>query len=189
MSKSGNYTTLTSELGNNVTLLATNNASYPFVVALNDGANQMGVSNGYDPAVITFWNDLNDGGNQVQIREVADFDPTEAMAILQAKYSTTVNVTYEVYDGATLVESLNAVQDKNSAVSIPVALQKNTWYYDYTASGTIGETDCTITVARTYKAGVVTSLVEVYTRSKIVDINHQKKCKLNSHFNEIGNDN
>ena len=159
VSKSGQYTTLTSELGDNVTLLTgTGNANYPVVVALQDGAYQMGISNGYSPAVITFWNSLSDGGNQVQIREVADFDPTEAMAILEAAYSTTVTVTYEVYDGATFVESLNVVQDKNSAVSIPAALQKNTWYYDYTASGTIGTTDCTITVARTYKSGVVTSL-------------------------------
>lgn len=159
VSKSENYTTLTSELGDNVTLLTgTGNASYPFVVALQDGAYQMGISNGYDPAVITFWNDLSDAGNQVQIREVADFDPTEAMAILEAAYSTTVTVTYEVYDGETLVESQKVVQDKNSAVAIPDALLKNTWYYDYAASGTIGQTDCTITVNRTYKSGVVASL-------------------------------
>lgn len=161
VSKSGQYTTLTSEIGDNVTLLSTSNANYPVVVALQNGAYQMGISNGYDPAVITFYNDLNDWGNQVQIREVDDFDPTAAMAILEAVYSTTVTVTYEVYDGETLVESLKVVQDKNSAVAIPAALQKNTWYYDYTASGTIGETDCTITVARTYKPGVVTALSEL----------------------------
>ena len=158
VSKSANYTTLTSEVGDNVTLLSTTNSSYPFVVALQDGAYQMGISNGYDPAIITFYNDLNDAGNQVQIREVADFDPTEAMAILEAVYSTTVNVTYEVYDGETFVESQKVVQDKNSDVSIPAAIQKNTWYYSYTASGSIGETDCTIRVARTYKTGVVTAL-------------------------------
>ncbi len=158
VSKSGQYTTLTSELGDNVTLLTTSNANYPVVVALQDGAYQMGISNGYNPAVITFYNDLNDKGNQVRIFEVADFNPTEAMAILEAAYSTTVKVTYEVYDGGTLVESLDAIQDKNSAVSIPAALLKNTWYYDYAANGTIGESDCTITVNRTYKSGVVTSL-------------------------------
>ncbi len=159
VSKSGNYTTLTSELGDNVTLLTgTGNANYPFVVALQDGAYHMGISNGYNPAVITFWNSLSDGGNQVQIREVDDFDSSAAMAVLEATYSTTVTVTYEVYDGETFVERLNAIQDKNSAVSIPAALLKNTWYYDYTASGTIGESDCTITVNRTYKSGVVTAL-------------------------------
>lgn len=162
VSKSGQNTTLTSELGDNVTLLTgTGNANYPVVVALQDGAYQMGISNGYNPAVITFYNSLSDGGNQVQIREVGDFDSSAAMAILEAVYSTTVTVTYEVYDGETLVESLNVVQDKNSAVAIPAALQKNTWYYDYAASGSIGETDCTITVARTYKPGVVTSLSEL----------------------------
>jgi hypothetical protein len=158
VSKSGQYTTLTSELGDNVTLLSTSNANYPVAVALQNGAYQMGISNGYDPAVITFYNDLNDGGNQVKIREVGDFDSSAAMAILEAAYSTTVSVTYEVYDGSTFVESLRVVQDKNSAVAIPAALQKNTWYYDYAASGSIGESDCTITVNRTYKTGVVTSL-------------------------------
>ncbi len=158
VSKSGQYTTLTSELGDNVTLLTgTSNANYPVVAALQDGAYQMGISNGYDPAVITFWNSLSDGGNQIQIREVADFDPTDAMAILEARYSTTVKVTYEVYDDETLVDSRTVVQDKNSAVSVPAVLTPNTWYYDYTPSGSIGTSDCTITVDRTYKTGVVTS--------------------------------
>ncbi|MBO4592697.1 MAG: hypothetical protein J5678_00680 [Bacteroidaceae bacterium] len=152
-------TKLISELGDNVTLLTgTGDTRYPVVAALQDGAYQMGISNGYDPAVITFWNSLSDGGNKVQIHAVADFDPTEAMAILEAAYSTTVEVTYEVYDGETFIESKKVVQDKNSAVSVPASLLKNTWYYDYTPSGSIGTSNCTITVARTYKAGVVTTL-------------------------------
>lgn len=155
VSKSEDYTTLTNEVGDNATLLNSTSASYPFVIALNDGANQLGISNGYDPAVISFWNSLSDGGNQVQIIEVADFDPTAALAVLEAAYSTTVKVTYELYedDGTTLVKSVDVIQDKNSEVSIPDAWTSS--IYDYTPVGTIGTTDCTIKVTRTLKAGIV----------------------------------
>lgn len=154
VSKSGDYTTLTDIAGDNVTLLATSNAGYPVVVAFQDGAYQGGVSNNYTPAVITFWNNVNDGGNQAKIVEVADFDPTEALEA----FSTTVNVTYEVRDGETLIASEVVIQEKNSAVSVPASLLAQTFVYDYTPSGTIGTSDCTITVARTNKAGVVATL-------------------------------
>ena len=154
VSKSGSYTTLTDLAGDNVSLLATTNTAYPTVVAFQNGAYHGGISNGYTPAVITSWNDLNDGGNQAKILEVADFDPTEALET----FKTTVNVTYEVRDGETLIASEVVVQSKNSAVSVPASLLTQTFVYDYTPSGTIGTSDCTITVARTVKTGVVTSL-------------------------------
>lgn len=154
VSKSGSYTTLTDLAGDNVSLLATSNTNYPTVVALQDGTYHAGISNGYDPAVITFYNSLSDGGNQVKILEVADFDPTEALET----FNTTVNVTYVVYDGETFVASEVVVQAKNSAVSVPSSLAAQTFVYDYTPSGSIGTSDCTITVARTIKTGVVTSL-------------------------------
>ena len=77
-----------------------------------------------------------------------------------ALLSTMVNVTYNLYDvdGTTLLDSKTVEQEKNSAVSIPSSFITKTWLYDYSASGTIGESDCTITVNRTYKSGVVTSL-------------------------------
>ena len=155
VSKSGGYTTLTDIAGDNVTLLTgTNNANYPVVVALQDGAYHAGISNGYDPAVITHYNSLSDGGNQVKILEVADFDPAEAVET----FNTTVEVTYEVRDGETLIASEVVVQAKNSAVAVPSSLTTQTFVYDYTPSGTIGTSNCTITVARTVKADVVTSL-------------------------------
>ena len=154
VSKSGSYTTLTDIAGDNVTLLATTNTGYPTVVAFQDGDYQGGVSNSYTPAVITFWNDLSDGGNQAKIWEVADFDPTEALET----FNTTVNVTYEVRDGETLIASEVVTQLKNSVVAVPSSLTTQTFVYDYTPSGTIGTTDCTITVARTNKAGVVATL-------------------------------
>ncbi|MBP5770696.1 MAG: RICIN domain-containing protein [Bacteroidaceae bacterium] len=154
VSKSGSYTTLTDIAGDNVSLLATTNTGYPTVVAFQDGAYQGAVSNNYTPAVITFWNDLNDGGNQAIIAEVADFDPTEALET----FNTTVDVTYEVRDGETLIASEVVTQAKNSAVAVPASLLTQTFVYDYTPSGSIGTTDCTITVARTIKSGVITSL-------------------------------
>ena len=66
-----------------------------------------------------------------------------------------VNVTYNLYesDGTTLVSSVTAEQEVNSAVAIPTSLTNN--YYDYTTEGTIGTTDCTIKVTRTLKSGIV----------------------------------
>lgn len=154
VSRSGDYTTLTDAYGDNVTLLATTNAAYPTVVAFQDGAYQGGVSNSYTPAVITFWNSLTDAGNQAKIVEVADFDPTEALEA----FNTTVNVTYEVRDGETLIDSETVLQEKNSAVSVPASLLTQTFVYNYAPSGSIGTSDCTITVARTIKTGVVTAV-------------------------------
>ena len=74
--------------------------------------------------------------------------------------STIVNVTYNLYDvdGTTLLDSKIVEQEKNSDVSIPSSFITKTWLYDYSHSGTIGESDCAITVNRTYKSGVVPSL-------------------------------
>jgi hypothetical protein len=155
VSKSGNYTTLTDVAGDNVTLLTgTGDTGYPTVVAFQDGTYHAGISNGYNPAVITFYNSLTDAGNKAKILEVADFDPTEALET----FNTQVNVTYEVRDGETLIASEVVMQPKNSAVSVPASLLTQTFVYDYTPSGTIGTSDCTITVARTNKAGVVATL-------------------------------
>ncbi len=72
-----------------------------------------------------------------------------------------VNVTYNVEDGGSVVATQTVQQEKNSAVSIPVALTSNTTIYDYTASGSIGDTDCTITIVRTLKNGVVTNISDI----------------------------
>ena len=81
--KNGGLTSLQNTAGNAVTLLASEgNANYPTVVALiGDGDNKhhIGISNGYDPAVITSYNNLTDGGNRVQVIEVGSFDAAEAL--------------------------------------------------------------------------------------------------------------
>ena len=83
----GQYTALTEAPVQTVSFLnGTRSAKYPWVVALNveDGQKQMGISNGYDPAIITFYNDLGDGGNTVRIEKVAAFDATAALAAIDA---------------------------------------------------------------------------------------------------------
>ncbi|MDY6297384.1 MAG: hypothetical protein SPL50_03725 [Alloprevotella sp.] len=72
-----------------------------------------------------------------------------------------VNVTYNVVDGEKVIGTSVVQQEKNSTVTIPVELLANTTIYDYTASGTIGESDCIITVVRTMKEGVVTDAAQI----------------------------
>ena len=87
---------------------------------------------------------------------LTDAQVTEINTINTALTSTTVNVTYELYesDGTTLVSSEIVVQNKNSAVAVPSSLTANP-YYDYATEGTIGTDDCTIKVTRTLKDGIV----------------------------------
>ena len=79
--KSEGYTSTSDSPTETVSLLATTNTSAPVVVALS-GQYQMGVSNGYSPAVITFWNDLNDGGNQAIITAVGETDFSTVLATI-----------------------------------------------------------------------------------------------------------
>ena len=87
VSRAGDYTTFTNTPTQTVSFLnGTRSADYPWVFAFNttDGQKQIGVSNSYDPGVITFWNDLNDEGNTVRL-EIADiFDSKEALVLINA---------------------------------------------------------------------------------------------------------
>ena len=76
--------------------------------------------------------------------------------------TTPINVTYKVVesDGTTEVTSSVVKQEANSDVAIPTSLLNN-FIYDYATSGTIGGEDCTITVTRTFKAGVVHALTDL----------------------------
>lgn len=91
--------------------------------------------------------------------QAADLTTAEIDAINAANtalLSTTVNVTYELYesDGTTLINSEVVVQNKNSEVNAPTSFTSNA-YYDYAIDGTIGTSDCTIKITRTLKAGIV----------------------------------
>ena len=91
VAKKGDYTTVVDYPEAYVTLEASGNTNFPVVVALN-GTNHMGISNGYNPAVITKHNDLNDAGNQSKIVAVADKDSyayfKEGYRVLIAKAET-----------------------------------------------------------------------------------------------------
>ena len=84
--------------------------------------------------------------------------PSLVITVVDAS-ATIVNVTYELYDSSdptTLINSVVVSQEANSAVNVPTSLM-NTAFYDYSVSGTIGDTDCTIIVTRTQKEGTVLS--------------------------------
>lgn len=151
VSKSGNYTTLTASPGDKVTLLASSGSTdFPTVVALN-GTIHMGISNGYNPAVITFWNDLADGGNRVAICEAADFDATDALSAISEYYHPSYTVTYIVKDGNDNVLFTSApIPASNGAniTTLPTVYQIPDFYtyntVDVTISAT-GNTDVVFT--------------------------------------------
>ena len=104
--KAGEYTGLVDYPEAHVTLEATDNTNYPVVVALN-GANHMAISNGYDPAVITKYNDLNDEGNQSRIVAVeGTFDLADALAKINMNLAAERNALLAV------VKSANAAYDE-----------------------------------------------------------------------------
>ena len=84
---------------------------------------------------------------------------------------TTVNVTYKLVesDGTTVVSSTTKKQEGNSALISPLpgtgmdykGFFHEKFYYDYAVSGTIGDTDCTITITRTEKTGLVKALTDL----------------------------
>lgn len=73
--KKDGYTTYSDEPTQAIELLdAQGTKFYPFVAAFVNGENKhhIGISNSYAPPVITFYNDLNDGGNKIKLREVTE---------------------------------------------------------------------------------------------------------------------
>ena len=88
-------------------LEGTRSEAYPWVVAFDTaaGEKQISVSNGYDPGVITSWNDLSDSGNTVRLEIAAAFDATEALELLEGY---TLTVSDATYGWATLVLGFNA---------------------------------------------------------------------------------
>ena len=114
--KNGDYTAVVTYPEAHVTFEATSNSDYPVVVALN-GANHIGVSNGYDPAVITSWNDVTDGGNQVNIVAVeGTFDFTEALARFDMGLAAERNALLAVVEIANTV--YEAIEDKTQDAAV-----------------------------------------------------------------------
>lgn len=86
---------------------------------------------------------------------------------------TTINVTYKLVEsnGTTVVSSTTKKQEANSDISTSAihsltgidfnGFWHEKFYFDYDISGTIGDTDCTITITRTEKPGVVKGLSDL----------------------------
>ncbi|MBO5677530.1 MAG: FIVAR domain-containing protein [Bacteroidaceae bacterium] len=84
--KSGNNTAYSDDPTQEVVFLKGQGSKfYPFVVAFVDGENQhqIAISNTYDIPIITYWNDLDDPGNTVEIREVDDYDFTDVVTKIE----------------------------------------------------------------------------------------------------------
>ncbi len=69
----------------------------------------------------------------------------------------TVNVTYDLYENGTKVDSKVVEQEAKSSVTIPTAWTAayDTFVWDITTEGTIGYRDCTINVTANLKDGIV----------------------------------
>ena len=117
------------------------------------------------------WNRSSDGtsyqnrvdndaaGNTVGYWDSGEYSGTSGNNIwyvYEVSFEEGVNVTYNLYesDGETLVQSEVVLQQKNSDVSTPSSFTSGYKATDYTyeTTGTIGTTDCSISVVRTLKA-------------------------------------
>ena len=84
VSKEGSYTKFTDAPIQSVYLQNGKKANgCPWVVTFNDNS-QIGISNGYNPNVITFYNDLSDEGNCVKIEFAGEFNSTEIVEHINA---------------------------------------------------------------------------------------------------------
>lgn len=73
-----------------------------------------------------------------------------------------INVSYQLAesDGTPVGAPVVVKQEVNSEISVPASITSAA-YYDYAVTGTIGDADCTITVKRTMKSGVVHALTDL----------------------------
>ncbi len=92
--KGQTYTTYSEVPTQGVELLAANGSRfYPFVAAFVNGESKhhIGISNSYEPPVISFYNNLGDGGNKVKIREVTAGYMADGAAELLANAVATID--------------------------------------------------------------------------------------------------
>ena len=84
---------------------------------------------------------------------------------------TVINVTYRLLNEGSneVVSSTTVKQEANSGIITPLpgtgmdfnGFFHEKFYYDYNVSGTIGDTDCTIDITRSEKAGLVKTLSDL----------------------------
>ena len=95
VSRNGDYTTLTEDPIHTASFLnGTRSANFPWVVALNttEGQKQIAVSNNYTPGIITFYNNLGDGGNTVRLEKATVFAPETALEKIKTYETNAIKV-------------------------------------------------------------------------------------------------
>lgn len=113
---------------------------------LFNGSNYINEQNHSNHNLIYWWQFADDAGSQWTVEEVP------------------VNVTYNLEVGGQVVNTIVVEEvSPNSEVAVPAVLTAaySPLCYDFATSGTIGSTDCTITVTATPKTGLVTALSEL----------------------------
>jgi len=133
-----------------VTITATNNATYPWFFSF-DSSHNINV-NGSGTVLIDTWSTI-DAGNSNAIIEVADFDPTDAIAMLDAYYHPTATVTYVLSDANGVIYTSEAIPGAIGATitAVPTDLQRP--FCNYSAvNKTLVNGANTVNVTVTYDA-------------------------------------
>ena len=116
-------------------------------------------------------NDYSMGGDNA----IALWARAHPYAFYQVQEVTYVFNTYVLKESdGTIVEKTVIKQFANDDLSIPAAWTANTGY-DYVTEGTLGDDNATITVTRTIKTGIVTSLTDLnITEGAIYDLSGRR---------------
>ena len=84
-------------------------AEYPYCITIG-GFIANSASGTNTGVVVNTWNNATDGGNQTAFVEASDFDPAEALAMLERYYGNQLEVHYRIVDaGGNLLDELTAM--------------------------------------------------------------------------------
>ena len=151
--KAGDNTAYSNVPSQSIELLdAEGSRFYPFVAAFVDGDNRhhIGISNGHNIPVITNWNDLNDNGNKIKLREVTPGYMAEGAAELLAAAVTQIDNYLAAQELkpelAAKIAEVQALLDKNyldteDATALTSAKNAAQAVYDEPTSGSVALTE------------------------------------------------
>ena len=98
---------------------------YHWIIALNatERVSHVGISNGFDPAVITHYNSTNDEGNNSRIEKVVTFDPTNALAKISTYETNAIKVELleKIGEANEYSEKTYLPEDKRTGLSTAAA--------------------------------------------------------------------
>ena len=93
------------------------NANYPYCITMG-GFIANSASSTNTGVVVNSWNSATDGGNQTAFVEAGEFDPTEALAALDAYFSNQLEVIYRIVDAeGHVLEELTATGQVGDVIS------------------------------------------------------------------------